>query len=389
MRIAARPSPESAARPKKSRAEAMSPAPRKASPRATRAAISAAENRGPSATGCGAGSCVDPGAEVAPRWSAPVATGSGVVSPAEAPLGDAAATLTEDEPMAAPADGAAPGPPGASACSWRGRMRSRTRPTRTSRRCDSKAPATNQTAPRQITMPAGSRSETAYRRGITRGGVISSPAVLASGWTTDLLPEDFRTKRRHLCRQATRRDVRLDLEHAAREAVDHRRIAAGGYRDQRHTLRSKEVCSLARRQLMANERFDLVALQLLDAKVRREPLIEKVQPRTFSAGEKIRACQQHARFESMRPRRRRLRRLTKLLDLIVRESIRIGEDKQRRGRHRAAGVLPDRGGCRRVCTHQTVAEQLLAIEVGAAGELDHGSRRRGLPQSRGEHRRAR
>ena len=199
MRIAARPSPESAARPKKSRAEAMSPAPRKASPRATRAAISAAENRGPSATGCGAGSCVDPGTEVAPGWSAPVATGSGVVSPAEAALGDAAATLTEDEPMAAPADGAAPGPPGASACSWRGRMRSRTRPTRTSRRCDSKAPATNQTAPRQITMPAGSRSETAYRRGITRGGVISSPAVLASGWTTDLLPEDFRTKRRHLC----------------------------------------------------------------------------------------------------------------------------------------------------------------------------------------------
>ena len=46
---------------------------------------------------------------------------------------------------------------------------------------------------------------------------------------------------------------------------------------------------------MANERFDLVALQLLDAKVRREPLIEKVQPRTFSAGEKIRACRQSCR----------------------------------------------------------------------------------------------
>src|SRR5271167_3990562 len=99
MRIAAGLSPESAARSKKSRAEAMSPAARKASPRATRAAVSAAESRGSPATGCGAASGIDRGAEVAPGWSALVATGSGVVSPAEAALGDAAArlTLTEDE----------------------------------------------------------------------------------------------------------------------------------------------------------------------------------------------------------------------------------------------------------------------------------------------------
>jgi hypothetical protein len=58
--------------------------------------------------------------------------------------------------------------------------------------------------------------------------------------------------------------------------IDRRRIAARGYRDQRHSLRGKEVCTLPRRQLMKNERFNLVALELLDTKVRYAPLIEQV-----------------------------------------------------------------------------------------------------------------
>src|SRR6516164_7868304 len=87
----------------------------------------------------------------------------------------------------------------------------------------------------------------------------------------------------------------------------------------------------------------------------------------------------------MRPVRHRLRRLTKLLDLMIRESIRISEDKNRRGPHRAAGLLPNCDRGRSVWWRRTAAEQLLAIEVRAAGELDHCSRRRSLPQSRGEH----
>src|SRR5271165_5328303 len=393
MRIAARPSPKSAARSKKSRAEAMSPAPRKASPRATRAAISAAESRGPCATGCSAGSSFGPGEETAPAWSALVATGSGVVSPAETALGDAAATLLKDEPAAVTGDVTAPTADGASACSLRGKMRSRTRPARTPRCCDWNAPAPNQAAPRQIMIPAGSFTKiaiSARRHAGRRGLIIPGARVrLDDRSVTRRFSNVTTPPLQQFCRQATRRGVRLDFEHAAREAIDHLRIAARGYRDQRHTLRSKEVCSVARRQLMTNERFDFVALELFDAKVRRKPVIEEVQPRTFSAGDKIRARQQHARFESMRTGRHCQRRLTKLLDLIVRKSIRIREDKNRRGWHRAAGLLPSRDGCRRVCTHPTATERLLAIEAGAAGELEHCPRRRGLPQSRGKHRRAR
>src|SRR6516162_9207964 len=115
---------------------------------------------------------------------------------------------------------------------------------------------------------------------------------------------------------------------------------------------------------MKNERFDLVALELLDTKVCHAPLIEQVELRTFSAGDKIRVRQQHARFEPVRPRRHRLRRLAKLLDLTIRESIGICEDKNWRWRCGAAGLLSDRSWCRRVCMHRAAAEQGLAIEVG-------------------------
>src|SRR6516225_8815147 len=132
MRIAARASPESAARSKKSWAEAMSPAARKASPRTIRAAISEAEGGGPPATDCGAGSGVGTGGDEAPRWSALVATGSRVVvvSPAEAALGGAAAMLAEDEPVAATGAGAIPRPAGASDGAVRDKTWSRTRPTK-------------------------------------------------------------------------------------------------------------------------------------------------------------------------------------------------------------------------------------------------------------------
>jgi hypothetical protein len=65
---------------------------------------------------------------VAPGYSALVAAGSGIVLSVEATLGGTTVTLTDDEPMPATGDGAAPAPAGASDASLRGKMWSRTRP---------------------------------------------------------------------------------------------------------------------------------------------------------------------------------------------------------------------------------------------------------------------
>src|SRR6516164_2082666 len=112
MRIAARPSPESAARSKNDRAEAMSPAPRKASPRAIRAGTSPAESCSPPPPGRGTGSAVDRGADAGPGELGPVVSDSNVGLPAEATFEGAMATFTEDKPTAS-GDGTAVTPAGA------------------------------------------------------------------------------------------------------------------------------------------------------------------------------------------------------------------------------------------------------------------------------------
>jgi len=161
---------------------------------------------------------------------------------------------------------------------------------------------------------------------------------------------------RQLCRQATRRGIRLDFEHSPREAVDDCRITARGYRDQRHALGGKEILSLARRHLVANERFDLVALELLDAKVRRDPFREALQLRVLEAREERRMGQQDACVERVMLRWRGLRCLDEILDLIIGESIRIGKDRNRRGEYRGAGRLRPRAArCRRARTRRTLA----------------------------------
>src|SRR6516165_1897784 len=74
--------------------------------------------------------------------------------------------------------------------------------------------------------------------------------------------------------------------------------------------------------------------------------------------------QQHARFEPVRLGGQRLRRLTQLFDLMVGQSIRIGDNKNRGGRSQMARFLSNRGGCRRVRTYRAAAALEAAASIG-------------------------
>jgi hypothetical protein len=82
-------------------------------------------------------------------------------------------------------------------------------------------------------------------------------------------------------------------------------------------LRSEEVRSLSGRQLTADKRFDLAALEVLHPKVPCEALIEEVGLHTFGTSDEIRMRHQDAGFEPVRPRQHRLPDLTKLIYLII------------------------------------------------------------------------
>src|SRR5215472_3319225 len=112
-------------------------------------------------------------------------------------------------------------------------MWSRIRPTTAARSGRSNAPpAASQAAPRQMIMPAGSLMDKAYRRAVTRGSAIASPAALTSGpgdrFVAGGLPNVAAPLLPKLCPQAARRDVRLGLENTACEPVYHHRVATRG-----------------------------------------------------------------------------------------------------------------------------------------------------------------
>jgi hypothetical protein len=226
------------------------------------------------------------------------------------------ARLTEGEPKPPTGDGAAPTPDRAPASSLSGKIWSRTRPTEApgSRRWNapppsSQGPEANDDAGRQHQRNGMSARHGARRRDLI---IFAVRASLAGGFSkvTAPCPPKIRPP-------PARGRVELGLEYAACEAVDPRRIATRGYRNQRHTLGSEEIFFLSRRELTANERFDLVAVELLHLKMRSEPVIDEIGRRVFGAVEKIRTRQQHPRRKSMRPQLYPVRSLIKFLNLII------------------------------------------------------------------------
>src|SRR5437762_331472 len=65
-------------------------------------------------------------------------------------------------------------------------------------------------------------------------------------------------------------------EHTMSQAIDDRGITPRGNRDQRQTLCGEEGRPTVRRQLITNERLDLVTVEPLDVQMRCEPLLEEV-----------------------------------------------------------------------------------------------------------------
>ena len=117
-----------------------------------------------------------------------------------------------------------------------------------------------------------------------------------------------------------RRGSRLDLEHALCEPVDCRGVATRGYRNQRQALRGKQVCPLIRRQLMTDERLDLVPIEVLDPQMGRKSALEDVKQRPLEPVEECRPGQQDSRLRPLQLRRRGLRRFEEIFDLKIGET---------------------------------------------------------------------